>query len=360
MRAPCINKQKNFKHMNKKLALLLIFNISIFCAFSQRVESIKTIYDDLNDGPYVFITNNHLEQRDIINGKMVINNLEGLVYDTIYNPQKSIFNNVGKIAILSDLHGQLQLTLNMLKNNKVIDQNSNWSFENGHLVIVGDVFDRGDKVNELLWLIYKLESQAKKMGGNVHFLMGNHEYMVLFKDLRYIHEKYQKVSNILNISYEELYSDKTVLGRWLQSKPSIVKINDIIFVHAGISKEFLKAVKFDLEAINNTMRQAMRKSKEELKSSGTYATYFGSSGLIWYRGYFNEGFDKAELSEILKETKSEHIVVGHTSQTQIISLFNHKLFGVDSSIKQGVNGELLIVENNQFYRATKEGERIKL
>ena len=45
-----------------------------------------------------------------------------------------------------------------------------------------------DKVNEILWFVYDLEGQAKEKGGRVHYLLGNHEYMVLYNDLRYIHD----------------------------------------------------------------------------------------------------------------------------------------------------------------------------
>ena len=48
--------------------------------------------------------------------------------------------------------------------------------------IVVDNFNRDDKVNEILWFIYKLEVQPKSKGGLVHYLLGNHEYIVLYND----------------------------------------------------------------------------------------------------------------------------------------------------------------------------------
>ena len=72
---------------------------------------------------------------------------------------------------------------------KVIDTDLTWSFGDGHLVIVGDVFDRGPNVTECLWLIYRLEQEASAAGGAVHFLLGNHELMVMRGDLRYLNER---------------------------------------------------------------------------------------------------------------------------------------------------------------------------
>ena len=96
----------------------------------------------------------------------------------------STYKNVKKVAALSDIHGQFDLAVKLLVNNKIIDKKLNWRFGKGHLVIAGDIFDRGPKVHETLLLIYKLAQQAKKKGGRVHFLLGNHEYMVLHNDLR--------------------------------------------------------------------------------------------------------------------------------------------------------------------------------
>ena len=107
------------------------------------------------------------------------------------------------------------------------------------MVIVGDIFDRGPLVNETLWLLYKLEQQAEAAGGKVHVLLGNHEYLVFQNDLRYINRKYRIVSALFKTSYTDLYGPNTVMGRWLRSKNTVIKINNNTFVHGGISKEFL-------------------------------------------------------------------------------------------------------------------------
>ena len=44
-------------------------------------------------------------------------------YDTIYHPEKSTFKKIKKIAALSDIHGQYDIAIKLLKNNKIIDKN---------------------------------------------------------------------------------------------------------------------------------------------------------------------------------------------------------------------------------------------
>jgi len=340
--------------MKKYLLIILLVGVG----FGQE----KTV----SDGPYIFIEKNELIEKIIINNKVISKTLKTSSYDTIYHSEKSTFNKIRKIAALSDIHGQYDLLISLLQNNKIIDKSLNWSFGEGHLVIVGDIFDRGDKVNEILWFIYELEVQAKSKGGRVHYLLGNHEYMVLYNDLRYVHEKYNVSSKLLNLEYDELYGDNTILGRWLRSKATIVKINDNIFTHGGISEDFIAYENFNIEKINNKMRQSIPKLKELRKlrrkeqSNNFYDMYFGKKSLIWYRGYFDEDLTDTDILKILKLVDADRIVVGHTSNERVVQLYNNKIIGVDSSIKKGEYGELLVIKNKKFFRATLYGKLIEL
>lgn len=347
--------------MIKNYIYIIIFFISISNVLSQEIidikDSNKNEYSELNDGPYVFIEKNKLVEKKIVNGKVFSKNLINNSYDTLFVPDKGVFKNVKKIAALSDIHGQYELAIEILRTNKVIDKKLNWNFGKGHLVILGDIFDRGDKVNEMLLLVYKLEHQAKDEGGRVHFLLGNHEYMVLHKDLRYINKKYKLSCKLLGLDYNELYSNKTVIGRWLRSKPTIIKINNNVFVHGGVSKDFISSNDFDIESINSTMRKSIDRSKVEMKSTDFYNVFYGSKSLIWYRGYFNDNLKDQDVSDILKLINSEHIVVGHSSNEEVVNLFDNKIFGIDSSIKKGKYGEILFIKNNNFFRRTLYGKK---
>ena len=352
--------------MIRNILYIIIAFISISSVFGQKVDYKKdSIANELSelsqfaDGPYIFIENNQLIEKTIMNGKVSSRVLKINSFDTIYSPDKSTFNNVEKIAALSDIHGQYYLAVEILKNNKIIDNELNWNFGKGHLVITGDVFDRGDKVNEVLWLIYKLEAQAKNKGGQVHFLLGNHEYMILHKDLRYVNDQYKWSSQLLNLEYDELYGNKTIMGRWLRSKSTVIKINEQVFVHGGVSEDFIAASDFKFEETNDIMRKSIDRTKEEMKSTNFYTTYYGTKSLIWYRGYFYDSLLDSDITKILERLESKHIIVGHCSNEEIVQLYNNKIFGVDSSIKNGEYGEILFIENDRFFRGTLDGNRLE-
>ena len=345
-----------------KNSYLIIFIATIFSITSVTSQETDEPYLDItnfSDGPYVFISNNKLIEKKILNGVVTSKVLESTQYDTIFTPQKSIYKNVENIAALSDIHGQYDLAIEILKNNGIINSNLDWNFGKGHLVIVGDVFDRGPKINEMLWLLYKLEIQAKEKGGRLHFLLGNHEYMVLHKDLRYVHDRYKIATKLLGLEYDELYSNQTIIGRWLRSKSTIIKINNSIFVHGGVSEEFIAENGIDLSKTNQIMRSSIERSKQEMKSTDFYKTYYGKKSLIWYRGYFYDNLVDTDISKILTQVNSGHIIVGHCSNEEVVQLYDHKIFGVDSSIKKGTYGELLFIKNNQFYRGTLDGKLVK-
>jgi len=356
--------------MFKKLSVLIVFILALVLVSYTTVDNktvlnnlgFKTVNIDtlsLNDGPYIFIAGDRLIEKRINNGVLESKPLAFEALPSKFNAESSAYNNVSKIAALSDIHGQYEVTTTLLKNNKIIDASENWTYGDGHFVIVGDVFDRGPDVTELLWLIFKLEKQAKQAGGKVHYLLGNHEYMVMLNDLRYINKKYRQTERILRTHYNDLYGRETVLGRWLRSKATIITINDNLFVHGGISSEFIESG-FNLEATNQKLRLALMENERDEKWDSIYGKYYDSGSPIWYRGYFSAEFKNKQIKKLLKALKVKHIVVGHTSQTQVESLFKNRIFAVDTSIKNGISGELLFIETDNFYRGTMDGQKIKI
>ena len=338
----------------------------VYCQ-AQKMDTVRTgpkkkmskaeLLKSTSDGPYIFIEADRLVEKNIVEGKVITKTLAKDAFKTEFKRGKSKYKKVAKIAALSDIHGQHELAVEILTNHHIIDSLQNWTYGAGHLVIVGDIFDRGPLVNETLWLLYKLEQQAEAAGGKVHVLLGNHEYLVFQNDLRYIHKKYRIVSALFKTSYTDLYGPNTVMGRWLRSKNTLIKINNNTFVHGGISKEFL-GVTYNINEINRIMGESIDVAETILDSTGISHHYFGEKGPVWYRGYFRDNLPDEEISDILSDIYSKHIVVGHCSNETVVELYDGKVYGVDSSIKKGEYGELLLIENKKYYRGTKDGERI--
>ena len=138
-----------------------------------------------------------------------------------------------------------------------------------------------------------------------------------------------------------------------------IKRNENIFVHGGVSPEFILDG-FKIKKVNRIMRKAIDRDQEEMNAIPFfYSKYFGETSPIWYRGYFYDNLDESIIDEVLTKVKAKHFVVGHCSQEEVVQLYNNKIFGVDSSIKNGEYGEVLFIDVNSFSRGTMSGDLIK-
>src|SRR5437870_439934 len=95
------------------------------------------------------------------------------------------WDNVSRVVVMGDLHGDYDKFHDMLGQSGLIDAHDHWSGGTTHLVQLGDVPDRAPDTRRILDLLMKLEPQARRAGGYVHALIGNHEAMNMQGDLRY-------------------------------------------------------------------------------------------------------------------------------------------------------------------------------
>ena len=332
-----------------------------------------------NDGPYIFYedgavlarwTNQEGLREEVINAGQPLEIDAGIsasfdpayldVNDPFLASAKTAFKGVEHIAAVSDIHGQYDLLLDLLKANRIIDEQGNWAFGEGHLVVLGDIFDRGDEVTDLLWFVHKLEKQAEKANGKVHFLLGNHEVMALQGDLRYIHKKYRYTMARMGMPYNELFGENTYLGRWLRTKPVAISINNTAFVHAGFSEVLLDQGLSFADMNRAFEEKIIGQPEDSILADPILSLLYSEDGPGWYRGYFDEGFAKWQAQAILSKIRKKHIVVGHTSFSEVVSLFHNRIIGIDSSIKLGKKGEILLIDKRKFYRGTLNGDRIRL
>ncbi|EJP77828.1 TPA: metallophosphoesterase [Stenotrophomonas maltophilia] len=328
------------------------------------------------DGPYVFRQGNQLQARWICDDKVESHTLatqaagtdipprcgyEHSVHVAAPNaPSVSVLPAVPRIVALSDIHGQYGLLVRLLRAHKVIDAQDRWALGKDTLVIAGDVFDRGPQVTEAFWLLYGLQQQAAAAGGAVHFVLGNHETMVLYDDLRYVNPKYLRSAQLLGRSYPQLYGADSVIGQWLRTRPVLLKIGDTLFLHGGISPEAVQLA-LDPARTNAAYQASLGLPKAEVKADpATAPLYDGKTSPIWYRGYFDGRLDTAGVQKVLDRLQLARIVVGHTSMPHVSSFHGDRVIAIDSSIKNGENGELLFIEGGKLSRGLLDGSRVPL
>jgi hypothetical protein len=272
-----------------------------------------------------------------------------------------VFEDVSRVFTVSDLHGEYEALVELFRNAGVIDDDLRWDWGDGHLVVLGDVFDRGDKVTECLWLIHRLEREAKLDGGRVHYLLGNHEKMVIRGDLRYVHEKYMSgIARRTRITYDDMFGSDMELGRWLRSKHVAVKLNDVLFVHGGLPPEVVER-ELSLDDMNAAARSSLDLKSYELVFSDLPWFLFSSGGPLWYRGYHGPrsaypATTSEELDMILEYYGVKAVVVGHSEISEVTSLHQGRVYGVDVPVEKlgGLQG--LLWKDGEFYRVLSSAE----
>ncbi|MES2882688.1 MAG: metallophosphoesterase [Bacteroidota bacterium] len=357
-----------------KIIFSTFFLTTCFISFGQNTA--------ITDGPYLFYRADSLTIQCIANGKLETELYSGQkkmpasinvpvpgkagVLLTVPLKKKienepSEFKAAEKLFVTSDIEGEFIGFEKLLLAGGVINKNFNWTFGTGHLVVCGDLFDRGEEVTACLWLLYKLEEEAKAAGGYVHVIIGNHEVMNLSEDVRYVHPKYISAATLMNRNYTELYAANTELGRWLRTKNIMERIGKNLFLHGGVSQA-VNDQNHSLKKINNLVRPLYElDGLDSILNAANAMVYFNNlTSPFWYRGYFAPPLaSMAQVDSTLKVFDVNKIIVGHTIVDSIQSIYNGKIIAIDVNHHKQ-NHQVLFIEQDSFYRMTAEGKKTKL
>lgn len=265
-----------------------------------------------------------------------------------------------RLLVVSDIEGDFPAFRTLLRGAGVVDTALRWRFGPGHLVLVGDFFDRGLNVTECLWLIYKLEQEAAQAGGQVHYILGNHEDMNLRGDQDDVRYKYKAVAQALHTPLPQLYGPDTELGRWLRTKNAVEQLGTTLFLHGGISPAVARAG-LSLETINQTIRRHLGENRlATLQQGGTVALLFGREGPLWYRGLVQQHVTATELTGILHRFRATRMVLGHTLVDRITPLYQGRVLAIDlphaAQFRQGYVAGLWL-ENGRCYEINQRGQK---
>ncbi len=345
-----------------------------------------------NEGPYVFFENDSLLSIHYIKGNrkdgfyvqsahlpidapitlqsyypLDSSSFEFSLNSTFENP-KSTYKDDKKILAISDIESNYKTFRDFLINSRVIDKDLNWTFGENHLVLVGDFIDRSYFSTQVLWFIYKLEQEAKNHGGNVHFILGNHELMNMQGNHKYAKSKYRKVAAILGKQQFELYSKESFIGRWLNSKNTLEILNGNLFVHGGIHPDIAN-VNLSIEQLNQTIRVHYYKSYYPKKDGNKEIELLTSSKTspYWYRGYFKGGLTQQEINKGLEKFNAKAVIVGHTIQPEVNRQYDGKVIGIDVKHPQDAyqyfpkrKSQGLLIDGTKYYRVLDNGQTEEL
>lgn len=331
-----------------------------------------------------------------------------------------IWTGVDRVVAVADLHGDYDRFVFILTQPGVgvLDEELHWVAGKTHLVQLGDIMDRGPDARKIFDLLIRLEKEAAAAGGMVHVLIGNHEemnitgialdypnYVTVEQFVDFLPDSYRKAKEaeyLKTLSPEDrktaeeggldVATDgslasfwREILGRrdpearkayvfgfndaygdWLLQKNVIIKINDVIFVHGGVSEAFSK---WPLREINTVMRTELELFQGRMRNPQQYRHPFkpkivyNPDSPLWYRGLAKESEESARsgVDRILANLGARAMVIGHNFfrfnggsspvvEKKNVARFQDRVWIMDTGISAIYGGipSALIIDHGEF------------
>jgi hypothetical protein len=362
----------------------------------------------------------------------------------------------GRVVAIGDIHGEYEGLTTILREAKLIDENNQWIGGKDILVQTGDYVDRGPGVRKVMDLLMDLEKQAPVHGGQVIVLMGNHESMSLLADYRDVtdeifasfateesdelREKAYKswvkwMKNLARtrgqvpprlgkdkkeawmaehpagyVEYQRAMGPDGMYGQWIAARPVMVRVGDTLFMHAGLSPEYVNSSIDEINQLHWDEIRNYQADREALAKADVAPSFFNLMELnsalyyhvnnppedrfanpieqqliqtaseslnrlqkilvedspLWYRGYTN--LDDTDLEKHLGQLEESfqvrHFVVAHSpmASANIQQRLDGAVFLIDTGMLTSYyNGRASALEfENGRISAIYENDRIVL
>jgi hypothetical protein len=294
-----------------------------------------------------------------------------------------------RVVAVGDVHGAYDNFVKVLQMAGLVDESVRWVGGGAHLVQTGDLLDHGQDTLPVLDLLMRLEEEAGAAGGRVHALLGNHEVMNILGDLRFVdpreyeafrtpeseksrerfldemvdraraqaraqgaglredvyRAKLEKEVPLGFVERTEALSAEGRYGRWIRERNVVVKIDDVVFLHGGLSPE---VAEFGCDAINETVRRELTDEVDETRKDPLASLTAREHGPLWYRGLAREDEEvfAASVEQVLQSMGAKAIVVAHTvTKTGRIQVrFGGRVVMIDAGMAPHYGGHLAAIE----------------
>jgi hypothetical protein len=294
-----------------------------------------------------------------------------------------------RVVAVGDVHASYDAFTRVLRLAGIVDEKARWAGGKAHLVQTGDLLDRGKDTRKVLDLVIRLEGEARKAGGRVHALLGNHEVMNLLGDLRYVNaEEYEAFrtpdSEDLRDRFVRSATDRAkarakeagqpfdeaahragllgqvplgfveraqalsadgTYGKWLRARPVVARVNGVAFVHGGLTPE---VAALGCTEINARVKREINQDFQKTLQDPLASLAAGENGPLWYRGLSkdDESILLPRVEQVLQSLGAKAIVVGHsvTGSGLIQTRFGGRVVGIDVGMGDVYGGNLAALE----------------
>lgn len=281
-----------------------------------------------------------------------------------YEDPPTYVTATGSIIAIGDLHGDMRKAKKSLQLARVAEEQEGgkMAWVGGDTVVVqlGDVLDRGDCEIGIVRLLRDLDKQARKQGGAVYMLNGNHESLNVCGDFRYVTpgafieaaEEFGIPREVATRNWDgciqaraALYLPGGRIAKELSRNATVLVVNDTAFAHGGLLPTH---VNYGLERMNAEVAAWMRRDKledEDGYASPPFLAMGDGNSVMWNRQLSRESYvnpiDRFHacnlVTQALARVGAQRLVVGHTPQMRGVNCeCEGKVWRVDVGMSAGV------------------------
>ncbi|MCB9645739.1 MAG: metallophosphoesterase [Deltaproteobacteria bacterium] len=314
-----------------------------------------------------------------------------------------------RVVVIGDLNAQHNLLVRFLQGMKLMKRSGAWCGGKTVLVQMGDIPNRGGTSRAAMDLMIRLRMEAREAGGEIYWLLGNHEVMTALG-----HEAYVSADEYLEFAthpeVDQFYLDRTrfmyellgppdrpqyvepmggrvraweeanapgkaafraalgpdgVYGAYIRRLPVAFKLGTLLFVHGGLSPQWAD---LGLEGLEEEAQQCWASTDRFYQALDPNGLFRDPLGPLWHRAYCvaNAKVVREDLQAALRQMGARQMLVGHTRTDTLVGgrpsvpILRHRgrLVMTDVGLGEpGEGGSALVVERGKIEVWSPGGER---
>lgn len=262
----------------------------------------------------------------------------------------------GRVVAIGDIHADIDALRTALRTAGAINARDEWIGGALTIVQLGDLIGRSDDEKAVLDYMFDLQRRARKGGGTVHALIGNHEVFGGRLDNQAVGPNpFPAWEHVPGLRRDDprlrhLPPHARARGaalmpggpyaRQISELPVVLKLGATVFVHGGVVPRWAR---YGVERINREVRDWLRGDREEPDS--TLGVDDGDS-VMWTRQFSANvtNADCALLEESLKLLGARRMIVAHTVHEEITARCDEHVWAVDVGMSRAYGGRVEVLE----------------
>lgn len=317
-----------------------------------------------------------------------------------------------RVVIIGDLNAQHDLLHRFLVGLKLMKKSGAWCGGRTVLVQMGDIPNRGGSSRAAMDLMIRLRAEARDAGGEVFWLLGNHEVMTVLGNEAYVSaDEYMEFATGEHIdrfydartrfmyellgspeipqyvqpfggrvraweeanapgqeAFREAMCPQGWYGAYIKTLPVAFKLGSLLFVHGGLSPSWAEV---GLKGLQEETERCWAEAPRFYQELDPHGLFRDPLGPLWHRAYCvaNAQVVKDDLRAALDQLGARQMLVGHTRTDTVqfgqasVPLARHRgrLIMTDVGLGEaGEGGAALVVERGRIEAWTPGGGRSRV